>query len=266
MNQYGRTPPVDLSPREKEIFDLLLDGQAPKTIGYEIKISYPTVKFHQKNLYAKLGVQSIQELFAQYKSGYTPPERTFPKKLIIAAGIAIIVIAVTVLLLSLRNKNDEFIPVIDPWYAFGDSDSTSRVSINIEKIEGKIETCINITGTASDNGFATYAGALGTPKGDSLDAARTMRSLSFKVLGDGNRYDVRFPTYETMDGDHWVYVFQTVKDEITSVHINIPDDLFRAGWSGKDVQFIQESLVSIQFQQTISGDFYIKLWGFRFNK
>jgi hypothetical protein len=93
-----------------------------------------------------------------------------------------------------------------------------------------------------------------------------MRSLSFKVIGDGGRYDMRLPTFETMDGDHWVYVFQTVKDEITSVHINIPKDLFRAGWSGKDAPFIQESIVSIQFLQIDPGDFNIKLWGFRFNK
>jgi hypothetical protein len=65
---------------------------AIKAIGYELNIAYQTVNSHQKSLYKKLGVHSIQELFAQYKSGYTPPQRTLPKKLIIAAGIAVIII------------------------------------------------------------------------------------------------------------------------------------------------------------------------------
>jgi DNA-binding NarL/FixJ family response regulator len=43
--------PPDLSPREKEILALLLDGKAPKAIGFELNIGFPTVKFHQKNIY-----------------------------------------------------------------------------------------------------------------------------------------------------------------------------------------------------------------------
>ena len=61
----------NLSPREKEIMDLLLTGKVPKVIGYELKISYATVKFHQHNLYTKLGSSSmtryIEKLSAETK-------------------------------------------------------------------------------------------------------------------------------------------------------------------------------------------------------
>jgi diguanylate cyclase (GGDEF)-like protein len=59
---------LELTPREQEIFTMLLTGTAPKEIAYTLKISYDTVHFHQKNLYRKLGIQSRAELFARYSS------------------------------------------------------------------------------------------------------------------------------------------------------------------------------------------------------
>ena len=57
---------LNLTPREEEIFTMLLSGAAPKEIAHTLKISYHTEHYHQKNLYRKLGIQSISELFARY--------------------------------------------------------------------------------------------------------------------------------------------------------------------------------------------------------
>ena len=59
---------LNLTPREKEVFTMLLNGKAPKEIAFTLKVSYDTVCFHQKNLYRKLGIQSRAELFARYSS------------------------------------------------------------------------------------------------------------------------------------------------------------------------------------------------------
>ncbi|MCL2557963.1 MAG: LuxR C-terminal-related transcriptional regulator, partial [Treponema sp.] len=59
---------LNLTPREEEIFTMLLGGSAPKEIAHTLRISFDTVRFHQKNLYRKLEIQSIQELFAKYLS------------------------------------------------------------------------------------------------------------------------------------------------------------------------------------------------------
>ena len=56
----------NLTDREHEIFALLLKGVSPKEIGYALKISFSTVRFHKKNMYQKLGIKSIQELYAKY--------------------------------------------------------------------------------------------------------------------------------------------------------------------------------------------------------
>ena len=64
--EINKKEKLNLTPREQEIFTLLLKGTSPKEIGYTLKISYETVHHHQKNMYRKLGIQSIQELFAKY--------------------------------------------------------------------------------------------------------------------------------------------------------------------------------------------------------
>ncbi|MDR2543509.1 MAG: helix-turn-helix transcriptional regulator [Treponema sp.] len=58
----------DLTLREREIFDMLLEGISPKEVAYTLNISYNTVQFHRKSLYRKLGVHSVQELFAKYSA------------------------------------------------------------------------------------------------------------------------------------------------------------------------------------------------------
>lgn len=54
-----------LSPRERELLELLAEGLAGKQIAAELGISYGTVIFHMKNLYAKLEVQSQSAAIAK---------------------------------------------------------------------------------------------------------------------------------------------------------------------------------------------------------
>jgi DNA-binding CsgD family transcriptional regulator len=55
-----------LSPREREVAQLILKGHSGISIGSHLKISQTTVKSHRQNLYAKLGIASQFELFAQF--------------------------------------------------------------------------------------------------------------------------------------------------------------------------------------------------------
>ena len=58
----------NLTAKEQEVFALLLRGVSPKEIGYAMNISHHTVDFHKTNLYRKLGVQGMHELFSKYGS------------------------------------------------------------------------------------------------------------------------------------------------------------------------------------------------------
>lgn len=53
--------PQGLSPREDEIARLLALGYSNKLIGRELRLSEGTVKFHLRNLYAKLGVHGRED-------------------------------------------------------------------------------------------------------------------------------------------------------------------------------------------------------------
>jgi DNA-binding NarL/FixJ family response regulator len=54
-----------LSDREKEILDCLVKGLSYKMIAAKCDISYDTVRFHMKNIYAKLHVSSMTEAVAK---------------------------------------------------------------------------------------------------------------------------------------------------------------------------------------------------------
>lgn len=54
-----------LNPREKEVIQHLVKGLPYKQIADQMSIAYPTVRFHMKNIYAKLHVTSMTEVVAK---------------------------------------------------------------------------------------------------------------------------------------------------------------------------------------------------------
>jgi DNA-binding CsgD family transcriptional regulator len=64
--RIDRENALGLTPREMEIFTMLLTEASQKQIADTLQVSGNTVKFHSKNLYRKLNIQSRTELFAQY--------------------------------------------------------------------------------------------------------------------------------------------------------------------------------------------------------
>lgn len=62
-------PNVQLSKREKEVLNLVLQGQSNKQIALSLTISVRTVEFHLKNIYTKFQVSSRVELLL--KLGHT---------------------------------------------------------------------------------------------------------------------------------------------------------------------------------------------------
>jgi DNA-binding CsgD family transcriptional regulator len=61
-----RSEGLGLTPREKEIFDLMLTDLPVKQIMIELEISKGTFNFHTSNLYRKLEIQSRTELLVKY--------------------------------------------------------------------------------------------------------------------------------------------------------------------------------------------------------
>ena len=63
------TPPQNaayhLTPQEKELLKMLVEGHSYKTAAHEMKISVHTVSFHLRNVYEKLQVHSKSEAVAK---------------------------------------------------------------------------------------------------------------------------------------------------------------------------------------------------------
>lgn len=64
MAREARDRTDALSPREREIYDLLLLGCSSATIALRLGLSHYTVKDHRKHIFRKLRVGSLGELFA----------------------------------------------------------------------------------------------------------------------------------------------------------------------------------------------------------
>jgi DNA-binding CsgD family transcriptional regulator len=59
---------LGLSPREREILDLIDQGDIPKTIADKLCLAKRTVDFHLGNAYAKLGVQTRHNALIVYRT------------------------------------------------------------------------------------------------------------------------------------------------------------------------------------------------------
>ena len=63
------TPPKNaayhLTPQEKELLKMLVEGHSYKTAAYHLDISIHTVSFHLRNVYEKLQVHSKSEAVAK---------------------------------------------------------------------------------------------------------------------------------------------------------------------------------------------------------
>jgi DNA-binding NarL/FixJ family response regulator len=51
-----------LSPREREVLQLLAEGKTSKDIAATLHIALPTVETHRKQIMTKLGIRTIAEL------------------------------------------------------------------------------------------------------------------------------------------------------------------------------------------------------------
>jgi len=58
---------LGLTPREKDVFALLIQNMPLKTIALELGITFNTVNSHYRSIYRKLGITSKGELFMKYK-------------------------------------------------------------------------------------------------------------------------------------------------------------------------------------------------------
>jgi DNA-binding CsgD family transcriptional regulator len=72
---HGRTPLGGLSSRERQVAELMLQGCTSEAIALRLQISYHTVKDYRKQIFRKLRISALAELFALSRRPAPQPPR-----------------------------------------------------------------------------------------------------------------------------------------------------------------------------------------------
>jgi len=267
---------VVLTSREKNVYDLLVKGSAAKEIADNLNISYNTVLAHQKSLYRKLGVHSINELLSRYAAGIPdsvndvqpvsvrPKLKLPPPKILIPAGL-IAAALIIILLVFLFSPEDKGTPAsFLRWRVAGDTyGSYLNVTENIENIQNSFNSVVNISGWLSSHNYG-YIIAVADPDPSTLEVMKKMTSFSFNVLGDGNTYEIMIQTTDSIaaDENHFRKILTFNSGEITRVTVRV-NELAQSPYFGRQVPLNIENVVGFLFAAYTPGDFNLKIWDIR---
>jgi DNA-binding CsgD family transcriptional regulator len=212
----------ELTSREREIFDLLLEGVSPKEIADKLCISVSTVDFHRTKMYGKLGVHSIQELFAKY---------SIPGKGKIIPAFAL------------------------GFYSYTDAErrtergkSTAKISVSRKNIDGEIVDVLNLKTNLVKTKYdihTIYADMHTVVLNEQLRKANGIR---FKAIGDGKPWQVEFHTPESHEGEIffcYIYLFSTIRDQAIVVDVPYSSLILPEYWEKFRFEFKKEKIVTL---------------------
>jgi hypothetical protein len=122
-----------------------------------------------------------------------------------------------------------------------------------ETIGGKITTVYNMSGEVTNKYEYGYVGWYAFPDDPTTELLKKAKSFSFKVLGDGQAYDVMICTSDITDAAYYRTRFTTKKDQVSTVNVRIGSTLQQpADWGAKK-RFNQNNAFQIQWQTTNNG-------------
>ena len=163
------------------------------------------------------------------------------------------------------------IPVTGEWESFDDDDNGGNSTITMEVTEKDGMTAYRFTGLVTDDSYDGYIwGYTGwqiNVDGDSAEALKTAKGISFKVIGDGQDYLIKYRISNVRDHAHHEYRF-TAEDQATT--IEVPIEYFMQPSWGSSVGPLDErnmqNAFSLSWQTHESwrpGPYDITLWDVR---
>jgi len=220
--------PDNLSPREREIFDLLLEGFSPKVIAKKLHISHATVDFHRTNLYGKLGVHSIQELFAKY-STHGAADTEEKREIIPAFALG-------------------FYSYTDMERRTETGKSTANISVSRKKIDGEIVEVLNLKTNLVKTKYDIHTIYADMHTVTLNQRLRKANGIRFKAIGDGKPWQVEFHTTESHMGEiffSYIYLFSTIRDQVIDVDIPYTSIYLPEYWEKYRFEFDKEKIVTL---------------------
>jgi len=102
------------------------------------------------------------------------------------------------------------------------------------------------------------------PDEETLAQLRACKAISFKILGDGKRYNIEVPIPTVKDWAFHVQSIQTVEGEVVDIFLPMRG-FAQPAWTNEPIRFNQSLIQKIIFKtrnQTEGGlgDFSVKIW------
>jgi len=208
----------NMTPREREVFNLFIEGLSLKEIASKLNISHSTVDYHRSQLYRKLGVHSVHELFAKYSINGKFHSNETKTTLPVSKGVII-----PVQKMGFGSMSD----------SISGGSSTVETFITEEEIDGVVNSVLNIKTNLVKRTETNelYAKAY-TSNYDVIQQLRQADGIRLKAIGDGKSWAVEFQTTKSTPETNYAfyaYMLNTVRDRV--IVVDIPySGLFLPEW------------------------------------
>jgi len=157
------------------------------------------------------------------------------------------------------------------WMVYNDENdkgsSTSKLVSAEETINGKKVMVHHITGNVTTKFQYGFAGWGLNADEATTNLYKTAKKFTFWILGDGQRYTIKFKTTEVKDYAYFEYSFDTEKG--TPLLIEVPIQFFMQPSWGAGVRLNKDHVIGIEWQTHESwrkdpnkNPFDIKIWDF----
>ncbi|MCL2229735.1 MAG: CIA30 family protein [Treponema sp.] len=163
------------------------------------------------------------------------------------------------------------------WMTFSDrssdgGSSTATLTTAEEEIGGRTVTTYTVVGNVTTQFEYGFAGWGLDADGDTMNAYKTAKKLTFRIIGDGNNYSIKFKLSTVTDYAYHQYTFDTVAGQ--EMLIEVPMQFFmQPSWASTPVRFNPALVTGVEWQTHESwrtdprnNPFRIKMWDFMIHR
>jgi len=156
------------------------------------------------------------------------------------------------------------VPYVGEWKPFDDGNDGGNSTVTMTPTTRDGMTAYRFTGNTTTKYQYGFVGWEVTPNAATLAALKTAKGISFKVLGDGRRYTVKYRISLVRDYAHHEFHFNTRAGEVQEITVQIRQ-FMQPAW-GDPVRMNQNQVLDVSFQTHESwrpNSFDITIWDLR---
>jgi hypothetical protein len=152
------------------------------------------------------------------------------------------------------------------WIVNGDADNGGKSTITMTEETQEGVPAYSFTGAITNDYEYGFVNVKLYPDTATLDQLKQAKAISFRILGDGDKYAVKITTSDVTDYAYFEYAFDTVEGQPITVIVPV-NYLMQPSWGKVVANSVNLDLAEfVEFQTTRNGapgPYAFKLWDFR---